>query len=56
MKKDKVKSFKEWYDEEGEEFAGKPKNHEWKKKSLRKETALRRLDVDAFLDEEDEDY
>lgn len=54
MKKDKVKSFKEWYDDEEQEFSGKPKHREYKRTQMRKENALKRGDISGYLDEDDE--
>lgn len=53
MKKRTVKSFKQWYDEDSEDINRKPKDLN-KKKSIRKESALKRADVDAYIEEDDE--
>lgn len=50
-----VKSFKEWY--EDEDFPKRKPVHENKRKQMRKESALKKLDVEAFLEEDDwDDY
>ena len=54
MKSKTVKSFSEWYEDEGTLSQPKPKSIN-KRSEMRKEVALKRGDVDLYLDEEDWD-
>ena len=55
MRKEKVKSFKEWYDEDSQELSSrKVKQAEYKRTAMRKDTALKRGDIDAYLEDDDE--
>lgn len=53
MKSKTVKSFAEWYDDE--EYNPKPPKVYNKRIETRKEHALRRGDVEAYLDEDEWD-
>lgn len=59
-KKD-MKSFREWYDDEEEEEFGKKSKKKLdekdRRKRMRMENALRRGDIDSYLEhDEEEDY
>lgn len=49
-----VKSFREWY--EDEDFPNRKPTATNKRKQMRKESALKKLDVEAYLDEDEWEY
>lgn len=59
-KSDKMKTFREWYEEDEEETTNnknKAKNNRHKRKEMRMENALRKKDIDYYVEEDDwEDY